>query len=316
MDCREYISEYLAGHADGELAPLARRAGDEHVAGCPICRAQLIENRALKAMVRQSAGIVKAPADLKARIRTALDQADRANDAPWDTRLAAFAAIPRRIGERLRAPIVWAPAGIAAAIAIALMIAIGSVNHRQAAAIPPVPQFELAIARYHDFQREFVPNVPAEAYSDGDSTLYAWVMNRDPVRRVAADEAQTDAFDDIARSYRSANMPDDLFDLTQAGYEIAGGRVDRMADGRPVTYTLYTGRAGQIVSLCFSDPTMAAPLHAVNWLGMRSFYEYKGYSICLSFYPTGHFISILISRMPVTQLMRDIAAADLSGISR
>lgn len=314
MDCREYISAYLAGHADGELTPLARRAADEHAARCVSCRARLSEERALKAMVRRSAGIVKAPADLKARIRHALDEADRLAEAPWTSRMADRLAIFRSVLRR--APWVWAPpVGLAAAIALALTFAIGLPRHSRIATPPPVPEFDLAIARYLKFQREFIPNVPVEAYRDGDGTLYAWVINRDPVHRVS-DEAENDAFNDIARSYRSANMPDDLFNFAQAGYQIAGGRVDRMADGRPVTYTLYEGAAGQILSLCFSDPTMAAPLDAVNWLGMRSFYEYKDYSICLSFYPTGHFISILISRMPVTQMIRDVAAADPYGISR
>ncbi len=315
MDCREYISEYLAGHADGELAPLARRAADEHVAGCPICRAQLIEERALKAMVRQGAAIVKAPADLKSRIRGALDEADRRAAAPWTARLIEFLAPVRALGSRISEPLVWAPASLAAAIAAAIWIALAVPQHDSVATIPPVPEFELAIDRFKQFQHEFVPNVPAEAYENETGAVYAWVINRDPVHRVA-DEADSDAFNDLARSYRSANLPDDLFDFMQAGYMIAGGRVDRLADGRPIAYTLYKGMAGQIVSLCFHDPTMAAPIGAVNWLGLRSFYEYKGYSICLSFYPTGHFISILITRMPVMQLMRDVAAADPSGISR
>jgi len=314
VDCREYISEYLAEHADGELAPLARRAADEHVSGCPICRAQLIEERALKAIVRQSVALAKAPAELKSRIRGALDEADRRAATPWTARLTEFLAPFRALGSRISEPLVWAPAGIAAVIAIAILAAI-AVPRRGLIAPPPVPEFELAISRFQQFQHDFVPNVPAEAYENQTGTVYAWVINRDPVHRVA-DEADSDAFNDLARSFRSANLPDDLFDFAQAGYTITGGRVDQLPDGRPIAYTLYEGTAGEIVSLCFYDPTMAAPIGAVNWLGLRSFYQYKGYSICLSFYPTGHFISILITRMPVMQLMRDVAAADPSGISR
>jgi anti-sigma factor RsiW len=315
LDCREYISEYLAGHADGELAPLARRGADEHVSGCPICRAQLIEARALKAMVRQGAAIVKTPADLKSRIRGALDEADRRAAAPWTARLAELFAPFRAAASRVREPLIWAPAGLAAVIAIAILAAIAVPRRGLIATPPPVPEFELAISRFQQFQHDFVPNVPAEAYENQTGAVYAWVINRDPVHRVT-DEADSDAFNDLARSYRSANLPDDLFDFAQAGYTITGGRVDQLPDGQPIAYTLYEGAAGEIVSLCFYDPTMAAPIGALNWLGLRSFYEYKGYSICLSFYPTGHFISILITRMPVTQLMRDVAFADPSGISR
>jgi hypothetical protein len=106
-----------------------------------------------------------------------------------------------------------------------------------------------------------------------------------------------------------------LLDFSAAGYQIAGGRVDHLPNGRLVTYTLYQSDAGQILSLCFSDPSMSAPIGAVEWLGMRSFYTYKGYSICLSFYPAGHFVSILVSRMPLHELLSNVASADTTLIS-
>ena len=34
MECREYIENYLAAHADGELDPAERRAADAHIDGC------------------------------------------------------------------------------------------------------------------------------------------------------------------------------------------------------------------------------------------------------------------------------------------
>jgi hypothetical protein len=143
--------------------------------------------------------------------------------------------------------------------------------------------------------------------------VYAWVEERKPIRHVADDSPDSA---DIARSYHDVNMPDDLLDLSADGYHIAGGRVDRLRDGTLVTYTMYQGSQGEILSLCFSDATMAAPIGAVEWLGMRSFYSYKGYSICMSFYPTGHFVSILISRTPVQQLLREVASIDTVTISQ
>ena len=183
----------------------------------------------------------------------------------------------------------------------------------EAAANASVPAFDVAINRYRQFSRAFQPNVPPEAYDGSNGTLYAWVMDQNSVQRVADDGPESD---DISRSYRNADMPDDLFDFSAAGYHIAGGRVDRLPDGRTVTYTMYQSEAGQIVSLCFSDSTMAAPVGAVGWVGMRSFYSYKGYSICLSFYPTGHFVSILVTRMPVQQLLSEVANTDVVAISR
>ena len=105
-------------------------------------------------------------------------------------------------------------------------------------------------------------------------------------------------------------MPDDLLDLSPVGYHLAGGRAETLLDGRPITYTLYTSDARAILGIAYPDAAMAAPIGAINWVGMRSFYEYRGYSICMSFYPAGHFVSILVSQMPVSQLLNDVAAAD------
>jgi hypothetical protein len=177
-----------------------------------------------------------------------------------------------------------------------------------------VPAFDVAIGKYLQFQQAFVSNVPPEAYHSQDGVVYAWVEERDPVHRVVDDDSPDSA--DISRSYHEVNMPDDLFDFSAAGYRIAGARVDHLPNGGLVTYTMYQGEAGAILSLCFSDPTMAAPVGAAEWLGMRSFYTYKGYSICLSFYPTGHFVSILVTRMPMRQLLREVAGTDTMVVSQ
>jgi hypothetical protein len=55
---------------------------------------------------------------------------------------------------------------------------------------------------------------------------------------------------------------------------------------------------------------MAAPVGARYWAGAHTFYEYKGHSLCLTFHPTGHYISILVAHEPVTDLLRDVAIAD------
>ncbi len=98
------------------------------------------------------------------------------------------------------------------------------------------------------------------------------------------------------------SMPDDLLDLSPAGYHWPAPAPNACPTDVPITYTLYESESGSILSICYPDAAMAAPVGAINWLGMRSFYRYKGYSICMSFYPAGHFVSILVSRMPVTAL--------------
>jgi anti-sigma factor RsiW len=322
----------LAAHADGELTPQQRRSADEHLAKCSSCRASFAQERSLKALIRRDAGIVRTPSDVRLRIRAALGDvaetrprrepnypvevsASRRNTATRDRfasqrNPAASSGVAQLSRKRL-----WASAGVAAMLVItAAIFASRSVPRNGVASNQAVPAFDMAIDKYLSVERSFTPNVPPEAYSNTDGTVYAWVQDRDPVQQVAT--TATDTFDDVARAYRQMSMPDDLLDLSPAGYRLAGGRAESLPDGRPITYTLYTSDNGAILSMAYRDAAMAAPIGAINWLGMRSFYEYKGYSICMSFYPDGHFVSILVSQMPVTQLLNDVATADSTVASK
>jgi len=325
LDCREYISEYLSAHADNELTARDRSSADEHVAKCASCRARVVEERSLKASIRREAGIVRTPSDVRMRIRAALGdtvetthrrQPDIAASARRGVTViresfahrrgnAADSSVARLSRNRLLAAIGTA---VMLVVAIGLFAERGMMPRGAAGSIQAVPAFDMAIGKYLALERNFTPNVPPEAYSNTDGAVYAWVQDRDPVERVAT--SASDTFDDVARAYRKMSMPDDLLDLSPAGYRLTGGRAETLPDGRPITYTLYTSDGRAILSIAYPDAAMAAPVGAINWVGMRSFYEYKGYSICMSFYPTGHFVSILVSQMPVSQLLRDVAAAD------
>jgi anti-sigma factor RsiW len=324
LDCREYISEYLSAHADNELTARERSSADEHVAKCASCRARLVEERSLKALIRSEAGIVRTPSDVRMRIRAALGdiaetthrgQPALAASARRGVAIAREGFAHRRTSAadtpvaRLSRNRLLAAVGTAVVLVVALGIfAVRGVPRGAVGSIQTVPAFDMAIGKYLALERNFTPNVPPEAYSNTDGAVYAWVQNRDPVERVAT--SASDTFDDVARAYREMSMPDDLLDLSPAGYRLTGGRAESLPDGRPITYTLYTSDNGAILSIAYPDAAMASPVGAVNWVGMRSFYEYKGYSICMSFYSTGHFVSILVSHMPVSQLLRDVAAAD------
>jgi len=325
VDCLEYISEYLAAHADNELSLVEQHAAETHLSGCAQCRGRLISERVLKRAILQQAGIAKAPAELRLRIRAALNDpagvpATTPSNGGWRRLGRRSCDIPRRApvepaaDRRQRRKRVWIPIGITSSVFVLLALLSGQVI-RQSGAMDnrAVPAFDIAISKYLQFGREFHPNVPPEAYDSSNGVLYAWVMDRNSVQQVAEDDPESD---DISRSYREADMPGDLFDFSAAGYHITGGRVDHLPDGRRVTYTMYQSDAGQILSLCFSDSEMAAPIGAVEWVGMRSFYAYKGYSICLTFYPTGHFISILVTRMPVYQLLSEVASNDVVAMNR
>jgi hypothetical protein len=304
LDCQRYINDYLAAHADGELTTRERNDADAHVRSCAECRRRLADERSLKALVRQYTPLERTPAEVRLRIRAALGEAaeprfgnQRASEQTESESVSA------RIVAGMRRPQVWAPFAVAASLIVILTIFAGhAVNRFHAPTIGPAPAFDLAVDRYRYFDRDFIANVPGRRYSEGD---YAWVIS-------TAGDDQGPVIDDVARSYREAGMPDDVFDLSAAGFDLVGGRIDKLLDGRPVTYTYYDRLGGALLDIRFRD-TMAAPIGAVSWLGMQSFYEYHGFSICLTQYPSGHFVSIMITRLPLDQFIRDIATADSGG---
>jgi Putative zinc-finger len=298
MDCQDYVNKYLSAHADGELTPYALRRVEEHLGGCRACRGRLADERSVKALVRQRITIVKVPAEVRLRIRAAIGESGEA--AASHGRLAALTEAGRSaMVQRMR---VWAPIAAAASLLVFLgLYSIGPGSRSRAPEFGTVPNFDLAIAKYNSFTRDFVPNVP----NDRDGTELAWVMDRDN------DQPAVEMRGEIGRSYAEADMPDNLYNFDAAGYQLDGGRIDQLADGRPVTYTMYRGGPEPILSVDLKDPHMSAPLGAVYWLGMSSFYRYKGYSFCLTFDSAGHFVSITLTRAPLTSLIRDIALADV-----
>jgi hypothetical protein len=311
VDCREYISEYLAAHADNELTAQERRAAEDHLASCPACRAQLTEERALKALMRQHVGIVKTPADVRRSIRAALAEVSERGFLAWNRRdnFGAIASarqaaepVEKRLA-RLNRPWMWA--SVAASILVLVVLIAGlDMFSRRASREILVPAFDSAISKFARFERDFEPNVPLDAFSDHDGISYAWVVDRNSLAELS------DKIDDVTRAYREADMPADIYHFEQSGYGLAGGRLERLPDGRLVTYTLYAGYQGNILSICYRDARMAAPVGAVYASGEHSFYDYMGYSICLTFYPTGHFVSILISRQPLQQLVWTVTLAE------
>jgi hypothetical protein len=327
VHCLEYIREYLAAHADNELSAAQLRTADAHLEECPQCGARLLRERTLKQIIQRQAPLTRAPAELRLRIRSALNDTasppvtaatgfggwHRSAQRAHDEKLRRGPAQPAVV-RQVRRKRVLIPIGLTSSLVLLLVLLTGrGLRQPVAAQAAVVPAFDIAINKYLQFGREFEPNVPPEAFNSRDGMLYAWVIDRDSLQRVADDGPESD---DISRSYRDVDMPDDLFDFSAVGYHIAGGRVDRLPNGRRVTYTMYSGDVGQILGLCFSDASMAAPVGAVDWVGMRSFYTYKGYSICLSFYPTDHFVSILVTRMPLQQLLREVANTDSVTISQ
>jgi hypothetical protein len=165
-----------------------------------------------------------------------------------------------------------------------------------------VPAFDFAIDRFNKLSQEFAPNVPPEAFSREEGAYFAWVEDSDPIRHVSAE------LPDISASYEKEQMLPEFCDFALAGYELVGGRLDRMANGEPVTYTLYRSQANSILSIGLKQ--QLSPPQGGYWFGTHALYSYRNYSICLTINPVGHFASMIVARAPTVELLRDVAASD------
>ena len=72
LDCNRYLSNYLSAHADCQLTIRQRRVAGLHVRQCRACRCRFFEERSLKALVRHTLRVVKAPLGVEMRIRSGL----------------------------------------------------------------------------------------------------------------------------------------------------------------------------------------------------------------------------------------------------
>jgi hypothetical protein len=314
MTCQIYIEDYLAAHVDSELDGHEHRLADEHIASCLRCRERFIGERQLKTLIRTHSVVGKVPADIRLRIRAALGEQIEASARPAVRPGFSDRGIRTGVGVRLRSARIALPVAALGLLILAVTLVAGHFTTGVSAPqVPPTLLFDLAVNKFNAFDSSFVANATNEdTYGHGDSSYYAWVMDRGSESATAGESA------DLARSYREANVPEDIFDFRAAGYGLSGGRIDPSA-GPPakqttgndqVTYTLYRGEKGQILSICLRAPGFAAPLGASYWAGPHTFYQYKGHGICLTFHPQGHFVSMLVARESVIDLLRDVTAAD------
>jgi hypothetical protein len=311
MDCREYIADFVSAHADDELADRERRAAEDHLQGCERCARRYMEERQLKALISAQAGIVKVPADVRLRIRAALGEASDSRPGLGRRRGSRPAVGVVDIRPSLRAGggtrgsvrRVAMPIAALASIGLIATILLGQFL-RGKAAVPRTPAFDFATTSFDSLSRNFVPNVDTEDRQKNDGAYYAWVVDRDSDGG-AADESYA-----LARAYRDTDIPEDIYNFEAAGYGLDGGRIGQTAEGRKISYTLYRSGKGDILSICMHAPEFSAPVGARYWSGTHSYFEYQGHSICLTFHPADHYISILVAREPVVELLRDVTVAD------
>lgn len=273
MDCHN-AEDYLAAYADGELSSEEERALREHLGeegggpGCAGCRARLAEQRALKALVREHVRLDAAPAALRARILAGLEAAAREE---------AKTARPGSESRRYGRPSVRLVALAALAAALVLMLRAGLPNRHEAPGTSGIAMFDRAIESFSGAEKGFAPDVPSTSPAE------------------------------VARAYRAAHMPSNLWVFSPSGYRLVGGRLDRLPDGRPVAYTLYRGAKGDILCVFLKPEGRQAPAHASERLDGHSFYAYRGYSICYT--AKGDFLCLLVSRAALAELVEDVRRA-------
>jgi Putative zinc-finger len=270
VDCGTYIEKYLSAHVDGELSADELREAEEHLAGCANCRARFAEERAVKALMRERAQMLRTPAMVRGSILAALDAADsaeRVRERSESARAGAQRPMVRR-------PWVWAPIALAAAAVFAFVMMRGLTT--PAHAIMP---FDVAVDHYSQFSRHFEPNTKS---------------NSPP---------------DISEAYMDHHLPGFLWNLQPSGYKLIGGRVEYLRNGSPVAFTFYRSDSGTILCTYMKADGFEPPPGAIRAMGVHNYYEYKGHRICLS-YPNRGFICILVSGRSMNQFVQDIMASE------
>ena len=273
MDCVTYIDRYLSAHVDGELSGEELRAAEKHLTGCANCRARYAEERAVKALVRERARRYETPVQVRGSILAALDAADT------NGRASDRAGRVERTGlSVMRRARVWLPVAAAAAAVFAFVMLHGG-------NVPPanaIPAFDSAVARYEIFNAHFEPNVPSESPAD------------------------------ISDAYLGHKMPGLLWNLQPSGYRLVGGRLERLDDGSLAAFTFYRGGEGTILCAFMKAHGMQdPPPGATQQVAGHNYYKYKGYSICMSYYPRGDFICVLVSRKTMPYFIQDILGSSL-----
>jgi hypothetical protein len=302
-----------------------------------------LEEQGLKAQIRLHAGLAKAPADVRLRIQAALGEAIESGRQPRDfaaragafirkstvgrpvapTELRRMAAPAGSISEAVDRPAcsrrwVWlqverarrlAPIGFVVIVlaATTVLFRVSARNLTGPATADykkSIPSFEFAIDGFDRLSQEFTPNVPPEAFNPDSSSYFAWVVENDPLHHVSAE------LPDISASYEKIQMLPEFCDFALAGYQLVGGRIDRMPDGEPVTYTLYRHQNESLLSIGLRKQ-ISAP-DGGYWFGAHALYSYRGYGICLTIHPVGHFVSIIVTRAPMVELLRSVAVSDVA----
>ncbi len=285
MNCHAYIERFLSAHADGELTGAELRDAEAHVASCTECAARLRDERTLKSLVRRHAGPIETPSAVRAKLLTLLaEEAARGEGAMASGADMHRGPAHQRGLRALRRPAIWIPMSIAAVFALAFITARGmGLYPRDEVRVVyhpgGNPDFDTAVAYFEKFNHHFDPNVPSHTYSE------------------------------IAAAYVGANMPGYIWNFNSSGLTLVGGRLDKLPDQRPATFTFYKGANDSLLCIRYKATEFNPPPGTVREIDGHLFYSYYGYSICYSYWPVGRFVCLLITRQPVKQLLDSVEFA-------
>jgi hypothetical protein len=195
VNCVEYIENFLSAHADGELSADDLLDAEQHLRQCLGCRAKLDDERALKRLLHEHIEMRAMPDAMRRQLLEALDRAAEEEAGQQST------ARPGHAGHRLPGrPMLWAALALAAALATVFVSTRRFLPYRpplQASTPARDADFDVAIAAFDRFQREFEPNVPSDspavlsaAYAGSNSPADGWTSfptdARSPIRSIAA----------------------------------------------------------------------------------------------------------------------------------
>jgi anti-sigma factor RsiW len=212
MNCEE-ATKLMDGYLDGELDPITSQTIEQHLRDCRNCEQRYIANGTLIRAIGSAIPYYKAPAELRERIQSSL-QEEIAERPAQNVARDAQPLFPRRQPEPRT--ILWGTPwnwlGLAAAVIFAAIVALNLVPRLQR---PGVDQF-LATQLIASHVRSLMANHLTDVASSDQHTVKPWL----------------DAKLDFAPA---------VVDLSSEGFPLIGGRLDYL-DNRTVAALVYQRR--------------------------------------------------------------------------